>query len=196
LQQDSSHLWDMDWNLQFNSDPLITGTVSVTNLTTATQNFTVNLFLPVSPAIAGPTDYRGRVSATVFDKSGTNGKGVVGLATLDDWTGDGIYSGLIDGSSVLPLFAFSPLQCGPSDPACSATSADYSAGWPGFTNGGPGVNSSIGTTLKFSLSAGDRVTFDTLFEVVPAGTTPVPVPAAIWLLTSALFGMLGIARRR
>ncbi|MGE0387847.1 MAG: VPLPA-CTERM sorting domain-containing protein [Gammaproteobacteria bacterium] len=79
---------------------------------------------------------------------------------------------------------------------CSASASDCIAGFGSFIGGRPALNSSIGTTLKFSLSAGDRVTFNTLFEVVSADTNPVPVPAAVWLLGSALLGLAGASRRR
>jgi hypothetical protein len=179
----------LSWNLQFDPDPFITGSVTLTNLTAVTQNFNLSFSLPVTPAIPGPSLYKGSITATVTDRNNS------GSALIDDYTGNGIYAGLIDGTSILPLFAVSPLQCGPGA-GCSATGSDYSAGFGSFIGGGPAVNSSIGTTLKFSLSAGDRVTFNTLFEVVALDANPVPVPAAVWLLGSAMIGLVGISRRR
>jgi hypothetical protein len=177
--------WSLDWSgMRFDPDPLLTGTVGITNLGTAAQNFTVNLFLPVTPAIPGATQYRGTVTATIFDRNGNS------TATLDEAfppTQNGIYAGKVDGVTQLDLLA-QLLNCS-SGPSCSASGTDQSTGYPGWIAGGPAVNSSIGTTLSFNLSPGDRVTFNTLFEVVP-----VPLPAALPMFLAGL-GALSFARR-
>ena len=57
----------------------------------------------------------------------------------------------------------------------------------------PAVNSAIGMFLKFSLSAGDRVTFLTNFTVEPPA--PVPLPASLPLLLLGLGCACAEARR-
>ena len=106
----------------------------------------------------------------------------------------GIYQGTIDESPVLDLFG--AIACSGSGPHCSATLTDDD-GLPGPTIPGPAVNSHIGTVLKFNLSAGDRVVFNTNFTV-NAAPAPVPLPASAWLLLAALGGMgyLYVTRRR
>jgi hypothetical protein len=92
------------------------------------------------------------------------------------------------------LDLFGSISCSGSGPHCSATLADDD-GLPGPTIAGPAVNGHIGTILKFNLSAGDRVVFDTNFTVVPA---PVPLPASSWMLFAALgcMGYLATSARR
>jgi len=65
-------------------------------------------------------------------------------------------------------------------------------GLPGPTIPGPAVNSAIGIFLNFSLSPGDRVTFNTNFIVEPPA--PVPLPAALPLMIMGL-GSIALKRR-
>ena len=180
-------LFALDYNINFNPDPLLTGTIGVTNLSGVVQTFTINLSLPVTPALLAPTQYRGNISATVFDRSNN------ALAALADVSGNGIYAGTIDNAVSLPLLPLfgQDITCS-SGALCTASGSDQSTGFPAFLNGGPAVNTKIGTSLVFSLTPGDRATFNTTFEVQ---ASPVPVPAAVWLLSSAVAG-LGIVRRR
>lgn len=183
----SNQKFSLDYNLRFNPDPLLTGIVGITNLTNVTQVFTVNMLLPITPPVAAPSLYRGSITGKVLDGH-LNGTFKDGTASLLDNTGNGIYAGRIDGASVLPLFGVS-LTC--SNSGCSSTTSDQSGGFPAFLTGGPAANTSIGTTLTFSLSAHDRVDFNTTFEI----TSPVPVPGAVWLFGSALGGVLTLRRR-
>lgn len=168
------------WNLLVNPDPFIDGSITVTNLSSSAQNFTVNLSLPVTPAF-GPGLMGGSIDATVTDLNNS------GSATLQPQGGasNPIYFGRIDGSSVLLMFA-QVLNC--SGVGCSANSGEAQMP-PSIPVAG--VNSSIGTRLVFNLSAGDSVTFATHFEV-----TPVPLPASAWLLGSAVLGLAGARRRK
>lgn len=173
------------WTLNVNPDPFIDGTISITNLSTSAKDFTLNLGLPVSPAFGPSSHFGGSITSNVVDQN------VSGSATLQAATAVGspasIYQGLIDSSPVLQLMAATVNCLGAS---CNATNSD-SDGLPGLTLLGPAVNTSIGTLLKFNLSAGDRVTFNTHFEVVP-----VPLPAGLPLLASALTFGIGALRRK
>jgi hypothetical protein len=93
----------------------------------------------------------------------------------------GFYSALIDGNLVRSLgssaysysgAAFGSSQVGPEsfDPVV-----------------GPALNATIGLQFRFTLSAGDSVSFSSLFNVVPA-------PGAIALLGAA--GCIGSRRLR
>jgi hypothetical protein len=83
----------------------------------------------------------------------------------------------------------------------SLFSGDFSCGGAGCigsifpVTGGPdsssGVNTSIGIHLAFDLTAGDKATFDTFFEVVP-----VPLPAALWLFGAGLSLLSVFARKK
>ncbi len=169
--------WQLDWNIKVDYDPLINGSLTLTNFSSSAHNYTLMLDLPVSAF--GPTSlFGGSLTATVFDDSGDSfaslGRSTASGASL------GIYQGTIDESPVLNLFG--AISCAGSGPHCSATLTDDD-GLPGPTTPGPAVNGHIGTILQFNLSAGDRVVFNTNFTVTPA---PVPLPASAWMLLAAL----------
>jgi hypothetical protein len=170
--------WLLDWNLTVDYDPFINGSLSVTNLSTTTRNYELAISLPVSAFT--PSLYGGSISATVFDLNGDHSASVAPSTAAG--AGPGIYQGTIDGSAVLNLFGM-VLSCTSATSGCSATGSDQD-GLPNATIPGPGVANSIGTVLKFSLSAGDKVTFSTNFTVVPVNE--VPLPASGWLLLGAL----------
>jgi hypothetical protein len=174
--------WGLDWDLTVKQDPFINGTITITNFTDSTKDYNFVFMLPVTPAFS-PSRMGGRLTATLLDLSGD------GSAFLDPLLaspGTPMYRGQIDSNTVLPLFLVN-VACFGSGPGCTASGTD-SNGMPGVTLPGPGVVSNIGTLLSFSLSAGDRVTFNTNFTV-----EPVPLPAALPML---LLGLGGFAARR
>lgn len=175
---DSTSQYAIDWNLTVNPDPFIDGAITITNLSSSAQNFTVKLSLPVTPAFS-PGLVGGSIDATIYDLN-SNG------ATLKPQGGDSnpIYFGRINGASVLTMFAQN-LNC-PS--AGCITNSGESQMPP--TVPFAGVTNNIGTWLVFNLSGGDKVTFNTHFEVLP-----VPVPASAWLMGSAILGLVSARRR-
>ena len=182
-----SPTWQLDWALTVDYDPFINGSVSITNLSNTSRNFSVLVNLPVTAFT--PSLYGGSITATVVDLNGDHTATVAPSTAAD--ASPGIYQGLIDSSTVLHLFGIA-LNCTGVSAGCSATSSDQD-GLPGGTIPGPGVASSISTILKFNLSAGDKVTFDTNFTVVPVAE--VPLPASVWLLLGGL-GALGVLTRK
>lgn len=177
-------IWELSWDLTIKQDPFINGSLTLTNLTTTTRNFSFALSLPVTPAFS-PSLFGGSISATLVD---ANGDLSASLAPTS--ANPSVYRGTIDGITVLSLFAMN-LGCSGSSAGCTASIGD-SDGLPGPTLAGPAVNSAIGTLLTFSLSAGDRVTFATNFTVEPP--SPVPLPAALPLLLSGV-GVFALKRR-
>lgn len=171
--------YTVNWDLMMNPDPYIDGIITITNLSGSAQNFTVNLMLPVTPAFS-PGLMGGSIDATVYDTNNS------GSATLQPSTSPNIYFGRIDGANVLPMFAQNVTCIGVG---CSLNSGESQMP-PSIPVAG-GVNTSIGTRLVFNLSAGDKVAFNTHFEV-----TPVPLPASAWLLLSGLGAMFGLGRRK
>ena len=178
-------VWDLAWDLTLNQDPSIFGLATLTNLTTATRNFNLAFSLPITPAFF-PSVFGGSITATVFDANGDRTAALAPIAISPS-----IFRGTIDGVTVLPLLGAN-VTCFGSTAGCSASGMD-DYGLPGPTIRGPAVNSAIGIFLNFSLSPGDRVTFNTNFIVEPPST--VPVPAALPLLLSGL-GVLAVRRRR
>ena len=170
----SSPAWDYSWDMTADPDPFIAGSFTVTNTSMIEQTFDITFGLPIAPEF---TDgyMSGRLSATYHDADNEEGA----TLSLNTW------EGLIDGSNVMDLFAFAGPCVGTG---CSVDIAEVSQG-PTLYSGA--VNSTIGIHMNFALSAGDSATFDTRFEV-----NPVPVPAAVWLFSSGLLGLLGAARRK
>lgn len=188
-----SPTWDLRWDLTIKEDPFIIGSLTITNLSSTLRTFRLGLSLPVSPAFS-PSVFGGSISALLLDFNG-NGAPLDGAASLapSDDSGGSIFRGTIggntDANAVLRLMSFG-VTCGPAGPGCSFTGSD-SDGLPGPTLPGPGVSSTIGTMIYFTLTPGDRVTFNTNFTVEPLAA--VPLPAALPLL---MMGLGAFAARR
>jgi len=180
-------VWDLTWDLVMNQDPLIGGSLTLTNLSTTTRSFNIQFLLPVTPALSASV-FGGMIRATLVD---FNRNGSAALAPIG--VSPSIFRGTIDGVNVLSLLAAN-LGCFGSGAGCMAIGMDED-GLPGPnpTISGPAVNSAIGIFLNFSLSPGDRVTINTTFMV--ESPSAVPVPAALPLLLSGL-GALVLRRRR
>lgn len=179
----SSTVWDFNWDLTANADPFISGNLTFTNTTTADQTFNVVLLLPTA-STSGTVNETGSLGINFSD---ANGDGSAALA-MNQW------HGLINPPATIldmPLLIGSSFNC--TGPGCifnlSPTTAKQTHSEVDH-NGNP--ITSIGTHLNFTLSAGDRVTLNTNFDVAP-----VPVPAALWLFLSGLagFGVTGRMRR-
>lgn len=165
----------LEWDALIDPDPFINGTFSITNTSSTTAIFSVEFILDSSVQFAQSL-MNGAFAGTLTDADG-NGSASIGRVAGSG----GFYSAFIDGNLVRSLgssaysysgMAFGSSQVGPEsfDPTT-----------------GPALNSTIGLQFRFSLSAGDSVSFASLFNVVPA-------PGAIALMGAA--GVMGSRRRR
>ncbi len=165
----------LEWDALIDPDPFINGTFSITNTENSTQTFTVNFTLDSSVQFAQSL-MNGAFAGTLTDANGD------GVASIGRTSGSaGFYSAFIDGNLVRSLgssaysyngAAFGSSQVGPESFSPTV---------------GPALSSTIGLQFRFTLSAGDSVSFSSLFNVVPA-------PGAMALMGAA--GLVGSRRRR
>ena len=174
--------WAMpQFTIDGDTDPLLNSFIAFQNNTNATQIYTITVLLPVSP-IPGASLMDGSVGGSVTDADGN------GTATAAAIAGSSIYQGLVDGAPAFgPASALLPFPYAASVPVGGSTAAigPASFGQP-IPIPGPGVASTIGIQLQFSLTAGDSIALTSFFRVVP-----VPTPGAL-----ALLGMAGLTARR
>lgn len=179
------------WSAVVNPDPSIAGTFNLTNLSATTQTFILTITLPTS--LAGPTRMGGSFGdVTYTDVGGAPGGGPDSSVTLATILGDYFYRALIDGN---PTGSPGPGDLGSftvtafGGPGVFGTISQQSFGVPIPSAPGPGVTSSIGMRVKFSLTAGDRVQVPVFFQV------EAPEPSSALLIGLGLAG-LGAARKR
>jgi hypothetical protein len=169
-----------NWTLSMDSDPFVTNNFTITNSTASTQTYTVATMIGVSPAIANGL-MQGSIGFSLTDNNSNSAT----LAT----SGASLYTGMIDGNAARTLWNPTTTFTAPF----ASTSGSTYFGFPTREIAPESIDTSIGIMIKFSLTAGDSVSFTSSFDVIPA---PVPLPAALWLFGSGLLGLLGVARRR
>ena len=167
----------LEWDALIDPDPFINGTFSITNTESFTQTFEVLFNLNSSVQFA-QSMMNGSFAGTLTDANGD------GTASIGRTSGSaGFYSAFIDGNLVRSLgssaysysgAAFGSTQVGPESFAPTT---------------GPALNTTIGLQFRFTLSAGDSVSFSSLFNVVD-----VPAPGALALLGA--IGAINSRRRR
>ena len=171
----NQHGYQMTLHYVIDPDPTITGNVVITNLTPATQNYSLSFSLPVIPGF-NPSLLNGSVGLTTTADSTA--------ATVATVAPDPIYAALIDGVTVRKLLD-NPFSL--SAPAFDSAVATDKFGIPAPIGGGA-VNASIGINLRFSVTPGDQAGITSQFTA-----NPVPEPTA--LLGLAIGGLV-LARRR
>jgi hypothetical protein len=164
-------------NAILKEDPFVTSNISFVNNTLATQTYTVVVSLPI-PAFFYNATVGSSVGVTVTD-------GPSGGVTASSVSPQGIYSGQVNGITILTLLADpTTVSCGLN--GCTNTVSD-NTGVPQLP-AAAGIATTIGIELKFTLSAGDQVGITSRFEIVPE-------PAAAALLVLGLGIVLARVRR-
>lgn len=171
-------------NTYGNLDPFFTFSFSAIDFG-APSVFIYTFSSPVAPPIAGPASYSLDLAGSFTDGSPLNG-GSLSMAAPNTM---GVLEGILNGTTVI-----AGIGTGLVDAAGPPNSATYGP----FATSGPydcsliGGCTSFGVRLAFLGSgSADAYSFTGRFEITEA----VPVPAAVWLLGSAL-GALGFVRRR
>jgi hypothetical protein len=168
-------IMDFDWDIDVVVDPVVTGTIRVTNLTSISQAFVLSVTLPIAP-VAAPRFMSGSTSAQLAADPNA-------LATLSTTAPSPFYSALADLIVVRTLIP---------DPASVSTT------FPNIGLLGPQVfaneplaaaaNSFIGIQLRFTLTPGDTATAIGQFQVVPE-------PSSFLLGVCGLTALVGLRRK-
>jgi hypothetical protein len=172
-----------DWDIDVVVDPVVTGTINLTNLTSVTQTFVLSVTLPISP-VPGPRFMSGSASGQVAADSATP------LATLSTDGTNPFYSAFV---------WFGP---NPGDKVLARTLLNHpssvSTTFPNIGTLGPQVfaneplaaaaNNFIGLELHFTLTPGDTATAIGQFQVVPE-------PSSFLLGAFGLTALVGLRRR-
>jgi hypothetical protein len=180
----SNNAFTCNWSVSFDHDPQYLASFDITNTTGLTQTFTLNVTLPVSPAILGSSLMNGYFGK--LDWYDANSDGSVTVNTVGATK---FFVAKIDTAGVQGIGTFS----------AGATSApggifgDYPQQSFGIPTqlAGPAVLSSIGGTVVFQLTPGDRAVFPIFFQV-----NPVPEPFTALLVGFGLLGLAAIRQRR
>jgi hypothetical protein len=155
----------MSWSYLVDPDPFITGTFSLTNETAFGKSYVVDFSLPISPAIAQST-VSGQMSGTLTDSNGS------GSASMTSTNGGAVYTALADEMFVQSLMSNANQTVSSAFGTTSFSGGSFGQGLPPLT--GPAINSTIGIRFSFTLSAGDSVSFSSIFVA-----NPVPTPGAL-----------------
>ena len=167
----------MSWSYLVDPDPFITGTFSLTNETAFGKSYVVDFSLPISPAIAQST-VSGQMAGTVTDSNGS------GSASMTSTNGGAVYTALADEMLVQSLMSNANQTVSSAFGTTSFSGGSFGQGLPPLA--GPAINSTIGIRFSFTLSAGDSVSFSSIFVA-----NPVPTPGAL-----AMGLMSGLVARR
>jgi len=168
--------WALDWDLNIDTDPSITGVAAFTNMMPGTTNFTYNVSALSTVAIAAPT-VNGASTITVLD---TNNDG----ATMAALVADAIYDATMGGVSQQMLFV-DPFSLVAPVAGVNFTGSSWG---PQPATGPLAIGDVFGVFHDFSLTAGDQATLNSSFFIVPE-------PATAMLLVIGTASML-IRRRR
>ena len=165
IHSDTTSGTSMSWSYLVDPDPFITGTFSLTNDTLLAKAYVIDFSLPISPAIAQST-VSGQMSGTLTDSNGS------GSASMTSTSGGAVYTALADGMFVQSLMSNANQTVSSAFGTTSFSGGSFGQGLPPLA--GPAINNTIGIRFSFTLSAGDSVSFSSIFVA-----NPVPTPGAL-----------------
>jgi hypothetical protein len=169
------------WNMNLDADPVIGGTVGVTNSLGTTQHYTLIFSLPVAPVPFA--------SITGGNISGSFSSLTADGVTVASFPGTSMYTATIDGSPWQTLYPHPQSFFAAGFGGGNIPYVEFGGPIPSLP--GPAVLGTIGIILDFTLTSGDQASFTSNFVVVQG----VPEPKLALLLVPALLA-LGLRRSR
>ena len=160
--------FDLTWNLFFDPDPTVSGSLDVTNNTGATQIFSTSAVVPSTVALPAPAIMSGSSVVTVTDANG--------LVELSAPPGGAVYSGLIAGVPQRTLFDDPFTLSGPGG-FVPEFAVDSFSGEPTITT--LPVGGLLALNHSFLLAPGDTATVNGTFIVVPEPSTVISIVLAV-----------------
>ncbi len=165
----------LNFNLNGDPDPLISGNLTVENPFLPTVDVVLQVLLPIAPQLTNGSEMQGSAAIGLTTDSG--GGSISSINNVPLW------QGLIDGAPVGPSASmfFDPFVLQNAGLGSSSSSANF-----GLPNAiaGPDVLNNIGIEIAFALTQNDQASITSVFNVVPA-------PGAI-----ALLGVAALMTRR
>jgi hypothetical protein len=181
-----------DWALDVNPDPSISGSFTLTNLSATTQNFIMNVTLPVAGGLLAPTVMGGYVGSALngvefFDQ---NNDSTVTLASVGSTP---IYQAQLDNSAVTVQGLLSGSFTAFGGPGAYGNISQLLWGTPIPSAPGPGFATNMRVRTTLSLTGGDRVTIPVNFVIEHVA---VPEPSSLALIGLGLAAIAGLRARR
>jgi len=170
------------WDLTLDSDPLVTGAFSVTNLLGFSQFFQFQTAVPSTIAVPIGGVMKGSSSVTVADANGD------AAASLSSLAGTAVYQGRIEGVTLADVpgaALFNPFSLTVNS---IVGSDSRTAGFSGSTPVPVGIGKLVALRHSFLLSAGDSATVNSTFYVVPE-------PAGVALFLVGCLALGGMRKR-
>jgi hypothetical protein len=179
----SSFSFSSSWGLV--GDPVLSGSFTLTNLSSITQIFTLSATMGLGPAIPAPTRYGGFFGDMTFVDVSQDSAVRVFTPTLALPGTEPFMTALIDGVAVTSIGKFDENVFG--GPGINGSHSKESFGDPIPSAVGPALTSSIGVSFAFAITPGDSVSTPFEFVVVPepAGVSLFAIGIALFLCTFA-----------